>query len=311
MQENPGTFIEKEDKEFSRFYKFSFWYVTNRERLKQIGLGLFVAFDAILLLFVLWVFLDSFVISYDRERLAVAEIVAYGQGDLHAYTQANAAISLDSSSVTVFSLGNGQYDLYAELENPNQDWWAEFTYRFVGTGEEEPTIATGFILPAETKPIVNLGLEAVTRPNSAKLEIMEVDWHHVDRHVVGNYEEWFLDRFQIEVENENWSVDRELEDPIGKISFSARNGSAYSYYDPVFYVLLKRGNRVLGVTRTELASLDSFDSEDIEISWFDDIPSVGSVEVIPEINIFDIDVYKALEGENSLDTRTRVFPRRR
>ncbi len=311
MENNEGTFIKEEEKEFSRFYKFSKWYITNRERLKKIGYGIFIAFDSILLLFVFWTFLDAYVISYAAERRAVAEMVVVGFDDLRAYTKASAAKPLVKNEVTVLSVGSGKYDFYTTVSNPNDDWWAEFTYVFRSSEEEEMAEQTGFILPAEEKPVVALGVEASVAPRNMTFNIADVQWHRVDHHMVGDYEEWYQDRFHFDIQDVTWTVDSELEKPIGKVSFTVTNDSAFSYYDPVFYALLLRGSRVVGVNKISISSIDAFETKKIEMHWFGTLPSVSQVEIIPEINLFDVDVYKPLEGESSFDTRTRVFERRR
>lgn len=313
MANEEGTFVKEEEKEFSRYYKFSKWYVTNRELLKKIGIGVFIAFDSILILFVSWTFLDAYVISYAKEHRAVVEMVAIGQADLHSYTVATAARPLSTDDVTVISLGGGKYDFYTTLVNPNTDWWAEFTYEFNGGVEDEANIRQGFILPSEEKPIVALGVEIGSVPRNVNLDIIDISWHRVDRHLVGNYEDWLRDHFNFEIQNVSWTTETPLEttDTIGRVSFSVINDTAFSYYDPVFYSLLMRGNRIVGINRTTLSSLDSFDEQQVDINWFGTLPSVSRVEIVPEVNIFDLDVYKPLVGESSIDTRTRVFDRRR
>jgi hypothetical protein len=314
MENEDETFIKKEDQGFSRFYRFSKWFVTNRELLKKIGYGVFIAFDAALVLFVVWHLLDAYVISYSKENAAVTQMVSVGHADLRAYTQASAADPLILGSASTFSLGEGKYDFYATLANPNEEWWADFTYSFTGSAEEEeeePERVTGFILPGEEKPLVALGVELEGAPRGANLVVTDLAWHRVDRHLVGDYAEWYRDRFNLLIEDAAWNLDTEKTPPTGSVGFSVTNDSPFSYYDPVFYTLLKRGSRVVGVNRTRLSDLNSYETRMVDLSWFGAIPDVSQVEVIPEINIFDVGVYKPLEGETTQDTRTRVFDRRR
>ena len=63
----------------------------------------------------------------------------------------------------------------------------------------------------------------------------------------------------------------------------------------------------MGVNRTTLSALESGDEIEVAVNWFGSLPSVSSVEVVPEINLFDLDAYKALQGESTRDTRTRVL----
>lgn len=302
-----GGLLLEEEKETERQYRFSLWWVSHRAQLKRLAIGLFIAVDAGLLLFGGWHLLDAFAISYGDEQLAVAKMVAYGQADLHAYTVANAAEDLDVDREKVFSTGNGTYDLYASLINPNDDWWAEFTYSF-DTDLDNGEVHEGFILPGETKPIVDLAVESEVPITEAVLSIKDVQWRRVDHHLVNDYSQWSSDRLNIIVSDLVYSKETRFDDTIfGRTSFTLENATAFSYYDPVLYVLLKKGDSVVGVNRTTLTDLDSGVSKDVVLNWFGALPSVGDVEVVVELDLFDLDTYKALEGESTRDTRTRVF----
>ena len=149
-------------------------------------------------------------------------------------------------------------------------------------------------------------------PRTPALELTEIEWHRVDHHVVGDYTIWSADRLDLDVRDVAFTSDLAVDSQtIGRVSFVVTNNTAYSYYDPAFFILLKRGPSVVGVNRTTLSSLDSGETREVAVNWFGTLPSVGSVEVVPEINLFDLDVYKPLAGETTTDTRTRVFPRLR
>jgi hypothetical protein len=304
---NDGGLLLEEEKEFRRFYRLSLWWVTHRALLVRIGYGLLIALDAGLLLFAIWHLADAFAFSYEREQRTVYEMVARGQTDLNAYTRGNAAGDLELSEARVLSIGSGRYDLYATVLNPNNDWWAEFEYVF-GSGGEEIARGTGFVLPGEKKPVVSLALEAEKPFSIAEFSIVGVKWHRVDHHVVSDYQIWSQDRLDLVVEGARFTTDMKLDgETFGRFSFSVTNKTAFSYYDPVFYLILKRGSSVVGVSRTTLQELESEEEAVVNVNWFGTLPSVSDVEVIPEVNIFDLDVYKPLEGEMTVDTRTRVF----
>jgi len=303
-----GVLLE-EEKEFKRFYKLSLWWVNHRVLLRRIGFGLFISIDSILLLFVVWSMLDSFAISYEREQQAVAEMVAYGQSDLHTYTVANAADPLEPTEAKVISIGDQRYDIYAEILNPNDDWWAEFTYSFL-VDEEQVEAQQGFILPSDQKPVVKFAYSSETPIRSGKLVIESVTWHRIDHHLINDYVAWEADRLEITIENATFSKETSIGDEVyGRTAFMVSNDTAYSYYDPGFYILLLKGSSVVGVNRTSLSALDSGFAVEVGVNWFGTLPSVSQVEVIPEIHLFDIDSYKPLKGETTRDTRTRVFGR--
>lgn len=283
---NGQNFLLEEEKEFKRFYKFSLWWVVHRELLRKIGYGVFICFDSLILLFVLWTMFDSFVVSYGSETRAVAEMVAYGQPDLRSYTIAESADQILQDNVRVFPIGNSRYDFYAEVANPNEDWWVEFKYQFLfDAGETIPE--TGFLLPGQQKPLISLAVTSQTSIQTAALQILDIEWHRIDHHTIFDYQTWQEDRLRFEIKDAAFSKETGT-------TFTVLNDTAFSYFEPVFYVVLKRGSAVVGVSRATVASLNSGESQEISLQWFGTLPSVSSVEVIADINIFDPDSYKQL-----------------
>lgn len=304
-------FLKQEEKEFTRFYRLSGWWVDHRGQVKKVAIGVFIFIDALLLLFVLWTFTDTYLISYNQERLAVAELAVRGVDDLHGYTESRAADSLRIGSAGVIALGDSRYDIFGTIENPNTHWYAEVTYRF-RTNQGETKEAQTVILPNEKKPVAVFGEELDAVPRQPILEIMDFTWIRVDAHLVGNYDEWLARRFNFEVTDVSFGTDIELEgeDPIGRVSFTVKNNAAYSYYDPSFFIRLLRGNTIVGVTKTTLSEIDTGESINVEVNWFGRIPDASKVEVIPDINVFDLTVYKPLEATTPSDRRDDVGRRR-
>ncbi len=302
-----NDFLLEEEKEFKRFYKYSLWWVEHRTLLKKIGIGTLVAFDALLILFILWNAMDMLAINYGAEQREVEKVVVVNQSDLQAYTLANAAQVIENEGVRVFSIGNKRYDFYTELSNPNDDWWAEFSYKFVYSGGETEE-RKGYILPSQVKPVATLAYESDDPVRSATFEFVDVDWHRMDHGAINNYEEWSESRLDIEITGQKHTRENQFEGQvIGRTEFTVENKTAYSYYDPVFYILLKKGSSVVGVNQTTIQSFDSGASETVVVNWFGTLPSVSQVEIVVDLNLFDIDTYKPLSGETSFDTRTRVL----
>ncbi len=309
MEENPQPLLQQEEQEFKRFYKLSLWWVEHRVLLRRLGIGAFIAFDALLLIFVIWTFMDTYAISYDKEQLAVAQMVAVGQSDLRAYTIANAADPLVEQDSRIFSLGDNRYDFYAELVNTNADWWAEFTYAFVHDGGETEE-KVEYILPGQTKLLTELAVESEDLAlRYGSLDVRDVQWRRID-HPYGTYTEWVSDRSVLEITEAKFEKVTEGSQTYGKTVFSVRNNTAYSYYDPVFYVLLRKGNTLAGVSRVTVSSLDSEEIQDVSLNWFGTLPGVTKVEVYPDINYLDPASYKDLEGASTRDTRTIELRRR-
>lgn len=305
-----GNVLLEAEKEFQKQYRLSKWWVEHRDGLRRLGIILFACVDAVFVLVAGWAFADAYLVSYADERRAVLELAAYGQADLHAYTTANAARDLEASGVTAVPSAEGAFDLYASVSNPNADWWAEFSYAFSSTAGETES-ARGFVLPDSEKPVVAYSVASAVSPRSAKLTVSDVVWHRVDHHVTGDYATWIADRLNFVVENAKFETIDLNGESQSRVVFSVQNDSAFSFYEPTFVIRLWRGSTLVGVTGTALGSIDAGASEDMVVNWFGAKPAANNVDVVVEVNPFDIGAYKPLQGEATEDTRTRVFPRRR
>ena len=294
----------EEEKEFKKQYSFSLWWVNHRDQIKKISLWILIGIDTLLVLVVLWGFLDSFALSYGKEQRAVAETVVYNQEDLRAYSVARAASPLTESDTRIFSIGDQRFDFYANVENPNLDWWAEFTYKFTYDGGETKTVKS-FILPNKSKPVVELAVTSSISLRDVTFQILDTTWHRVDHTSIKDYVTWEKDRLNLEIKDAVYFEATKIEDkPISRTSFSVENNTAFSYYRPTFYILLKKGSSVVGVNRTILETLESGAKQQVDLNWFGVLPSVSQIEVIPEINLFDSMSYQALSGSSTIDART-------
>jgi len=303
MQEE---FLKEEEKEFKRFYQVSSFWVERKDLLKKIGLGIFIVVDAILVLFVLWTFIDTYLISYSKERLNVSELVVYGINDLHKYSQSQIADQLKIGSSGVISLGEGRYDMYGSIENPNSKWSANVTYQFVSS-EGATDSVTVTVLPLEKKSVALFGLEYTSPPRSVSIEVLSVEWKRVDVHTYGFYKDYAAERLDFEISDISFGsrieIGTEEAQNIGRVSFTVTNHSAFSYYDPAFFIKLLRGNTIVGVNRTTLSAIDSGETIKVDVNWFGQVPDASKVEVVPDINILDPAIFKPLEAKVPLDLR--------
>lgn len=305
MAEN---FLLEEDKEFRRHYKISLWWVEHREQLRKLGLAFGVGVGGLLTVFGLWTFTDSFLIGGEAERLDTARMAVTGK-ELNAYSVATAAKDLETSVITVLPSSAGKFDFATALTNPNTDWWATFTYSFIAGDVRTPT-EHGYILPDEEKPFLALAAPFASAPSNAQVEITDLVWHRVDKHLTGPYQAFADDRLAIEITNRLFSTDLQVDgEPLGRVSFLVENRTAFSYYDLTLTIILRRGTSIVGVNRTTLSSLDAGQNQEVAVNWFGPLPSASEVQVIPEVNIFDLASYKPLAGETGEDVRTRVFER--
>jgi hypothetical protein len=303
MSDANNNILLQEEKQDSKQYRRTLWWVENRGRLGKISVLSLIIFDVCLVLFVSWSMLDAFVLSASPERRAVIDSVLLNQEDLRAYSVARSASPLSAPNTQVFVSKENTYDFYAVLQNENKDWWAEYDYQFVfDTGTTE--VRRGFILPESAKPVTELAFVSTTGMTNPRFQFLDVSWHRIDRHAIPDYVKWSQDRLGLEIQNPTITQDTTI-DPGGlfRTAFTIRNGTAYSYYNPTFHLLLKRGSSVVAVNKTTLQSLVPGESQEIVVNWFGTVPSADQVEIIPDLNLFDPTLYKPLVGSATIDTR--------
>lgn len=191
----------------------------------------------------------------------------------------------------VFPSGKDKYVFAAKILNPNPNWWAEFKYKFTFDGEETSPKG-GFILPGEEKFLSELAVESKKKPREPRLEIFQIKWQRLDRHKIPDYASWSTGRLNFEFTEVKFlpAVIRDRV-PISKVTFSVANKTAYSFWDVGFYILLYRGTSLAGINYITLEQFLSGEKREVEVSWFEVMPTITRVQVLPEVNIFDPAVY--------------------
>jgi len=224
----------------------------------------------------------------------------------HTTSVARAAQALHTTMPSVFALGDGAYDLYAEIENPNGDWYAEFTYSF-DTSQGPSKRFQGFVLPNESRPLAAFRQAFSGRPGSVNLTIEDVVWHRVDHTKIGDVSSWLADHEGFVIENAQYGFDVSVGNTsIARSSFTLRNTTPYAYRNPSFFVIISRGSTVVGVNQVTAPGLLAGESRDISATWLSGAPTSGSIAVIPNINYFDETASMPPEGGPAVDIRDRL-----
>jgi hypothetical protein len=292
MPNQDKSFLKSEEKEFKTYYKREMWWVEHRNLLKKIGIGAFVVFDACLILFAAWIFLDSYAISYGTERLSVAGMAILGQSELRNFSKSESAKSLVLSEAVAVSSGDATfYDLFASVTNQNSDWYATFKYYF-DSKDGATEIFEGFILPGEERPLaVMKGFSA--RPSNLILMLDTVEWHRVDNHEIPDYQDWFADH-ALQISEATFSHGDDITPP--EVSFTVSNKTAYNFYRPSFLVVLWRGGTVGGLVRVSTSEIKSGQTKEFSARWQGVVPAVSKVEVWPEINLLNPEAYSSISN---------------
>lgn len=181
----------------------------------------------------------------------------------------------------------GKYDVYGEVNNPNSDFGSkEFKYIFTIKDAAGQTIATktgeNFILPGETKYIVENNVETAAVPGSIELLVSDPVWVEF----VG------YERPQLKIVNKSYN---EIGSGIG---FSEavgllKNDSPFDFSVINIKVILKDDkDQVLALNSTEMRTVKTGENREFRAFWPSRFPgSVSNMEVQPEVNVFDSDAF--------------------
>lgn len=270
--------------------KLSFWLVKNRPLFKKIGLGLFIAVDAIFLLYGLYGFVDYLLITGPREAREIASMTE----DLnYSYSSLNIKLGakpLDIKS-TILLRGKETYDALSFIKNRNENWLARFKYQFA-VDSQMTELRNGFILPGEGKFITDLGLSLGRGVKHASVLIDDLRWSRISTRDIPDYEDWSSSRLNFEVSETDFSPAVGLDQgSVSRASFIVKNLTAFSYWQVGFRVILYRGATIVGVNYITIPQFKSGEIRDAEVTWFEPIGQVSRVDVAPEVDIFDAEVY--------------------
>jgi len=266
---------------------WSLWWVNHRVQVIRLGFGVFIAFDALLLGAGLWGFTDWLAIGGIKEEQAIRMMTRADYGQVPGVTLEEVQIA----APVVLQGAKGKIDVLIPVENRNARFWAGLRYRLIVGGVEQP-IKDAFVLPNQAKYLSELGISA-ENGSSVELKVERRVWH---RALTGGIDQQaFADaRLKVAAENAVFKPSDPLATaPVASAAFTLTNDSAFGYYDVGLLTLLFRGEAVVGANRVTVDRLLPGERKPMEIFWYQSLPQVTKVEVIPEINIYDPDVYRA------------------
>ena len=268
--------------------KWGYWFVTHKVMLKKILIVVLIVVNVGLIGYSAYAFIADLLQGPERAA-QLSELAANGLNpDL---VKANAPKPLEVSNVQVLA-PQGKYDLVTTLKNDNLNYAAHFTYRFTGTDfATDP--AQGFVLPDQEKFLVELGVASPSRPANADIEITDINWQRIDKHVIPDWNDFANQHLNLLVKNTLYDPAVTLPDgkTIGKTTFDLTNDTGYGYYDVKAIVVMYRGAVIAGVNSTDFPTLAPGETKSGEVTWYEDFGAVSKIVVEPQIDILDNSVY--------------------
>jgi hypothetical protein len=266
----------------------SFW-VRNRVKIHQATIGILIAINVGCWGYSLWGVIDAYAISYPVESRIMQDIA--DNAFIAQSLESNRPKSIQASAVQMFEGTNGRYDMVVPIQNPNEQWYAEFTYRFNIGGEETPK-KSGFVLPKQSSFLGEFGYAPKTKGGRvATLAVEGIRWRRIDPGIVGaDYSAWASARDAFDIKNVSF-IPAEGSAGSPRTSFTFHNPTGYGYWSLGLYVFLLRGESPVASTYLSLSSVKPDESRNVNIDWFGNINGVTNTKVVPIVNFLDSSVY--------------------
>lgn len=192
--------------------------------------------------------------------------------------------------------GNGtKTDFVTKIINPNLTHWAEFKYIYRNSDGDIIVEHENFILPNESKHLLSLGHEGLGSKPELSFEFSDISWGRVTAHDYPDWEAYSAEHLNIEISDKKFTpaASTILTETLSlnEVSFTAKNLTAYNYYDVNFIILLSDNTRIISVNQYFLENFLSGESRDITLTWPGRLGRVRQIDIAPEVNITDEHVF--------------------
>lgn len=179
--------------------------------------------------------------------------------------------------------GPGKYDVLAKITNPNNQFGSpKFSYEFILRDSSGQEIArkegVGFILPAETKYVLETGLAAEIIPNEMEVKITHSNW-----------EEFFkYEKPRLNIYNKRYDL------ISGGTGYSeayglVRNESPFDFNFIKINVILKDSSeKIIALNSTNMYTVSAGEQRDFRLLWPTSFPGeTQNVEMDAEADVFN------------------------
>lgn len=262
------------------------WYVKHKARLRKILLGSILVLDVIVVGYALFGAGRDLVSSPTR-RAQDFELLRVNLPQSLSQSVSR-PVDLQLGGVEFLQSG-GVTDVLARVRNPNPEWYVRFSYT-LGIGDRVERATDGFLLPGEERPVFRSfrGVGGGT----VVFNLEDIEWRRINPREILDFAVFKNEHLNFEVKEVQFIPSVvEGQGRVSRASFNLVNKTAYNYAEPKFLVLLYRGSRLIGIQSTVLERFTSGQERKVEVSWIDGIGAVTNVEVLPEIDIMNPDVY--------------------
>jgi hypothetical protein len=183
---------------------------------------------------------------------------------------------------------NNFYGLAAQIKNPNQNYGSgQIPYHFELYDSENNLISqsadSAFILPNQTKYLVQAKIESSLQVSSVGLSFGEIEWQKIEGYQPP----------QLFIQQKEYRLLSSEEPGFSQVRGVLINKTNFDFAQIEIDVLLfDSARQLLALNTTEIRALSASQERDFVATWFKEIDGqVTFVEIEAETNIFDPDNY--------------------
>ncbi|HLC63775.1 MAG TPA: hypothetical protein VJK25_00295 [Patescibacteria group bacterium] len=266
--------------------KWGYWFVANQDKIRKIGLGLLI-----LVCILIWISpiygLVLYLAQFSQEQ-QIFDGLARQEINFADFIAENHPEALRFSEPQIIYTGGNKYDFVAQVTNPNPDRGVtKLAYRFAAGNFYGPASIIS-LLPGQTAYLTSLANESPVRLSGAALEIIKLEWQGLRAR---------LDSLENPLELAGTTYGTVDNNSRFRVNFTATNISLKNYWQVDFQGILFSGSNIVGVNQISLAEFLAGESREVEISWFEGLPRVSRVEVIPLVDVYDQDNFFEIPGQ--------------
>ena len=276
--------------------EFGLWYLEHQSFFYKLIVLLLVAIGAASWSYTIYSFTYYLARGMDEDNRLTRDMVASFFN--HEAAVASAAKDLAYRPITAISLGNGKYDIMADVSNINLKHWSEFEYEFIAGGR---TIFKdkSYILPGTGKSLVALNQEVSVKAENIQLAVSGLSWQRLDARTIPDWKKFYDDHYNVTITDAKFTPAKSsgLSEKINlsQVEFTVTNNTAYNYWRSEFFISLYNRGTLIGINKYYLENFLSGNTKEIKMSWPGVLGRVDQVEVKPEINILDKKNYLKFE----------------
>ncbi|MFH1187624.1 MAG: hypothetical protein V1688_02045 [bacterium] len=272
---------------------WGYWYVTRKLFLRQL-----LVYFLIFINLNLWFFAFFFVFKiyfFDNPSYVFAVNKLSNSGvNYSTFNQANQPKELVFGSIDVLKSGSDKYDLILKVKNPNANWLGRVSGKFIinqkdqsGETAREDSIVN--ILDGEEKYIILAGVVSPEGVSSPQFKINYIQWHRIKNHDVFN--DFVNNHANFDVSEVKYKTSSDLklgsQVQVSGLSFKIQNNSLYDYWRVDNKILFKRAGSIAAVAVAPVEEFKIDQLRVVDFRIFDNLVNISSVEVYPEVDIFD------------------------